>query len=83
MKKLTKKQAEANAKKKINRLLSNIKEDAFKKITKALNSGAIDENSDFMQDNCLLALTILEDATADYKIKSSYREEAENIQKFI
>lgn len=83
MKKLTKKQAEANAKKEINRLLSYIKEDAFKKITKALNSGAIDENSEFMQDNSLLALAILEDATESYKIKSSYREEAENIQKFI
>jgi len=36
-----------------------------------------------MQDNSLLALAILEDATESYKIKSTYREEAENIQKFI
>ena len=41
MKPLTKKQAEANAKKEINRFLSLIKEDAHKKLNKALNSGCI------------------------------------------
>jgi len=83
MKKLTKKQAESNAKKELKTLLIFIKENAEKKITKALNSGAISEDSDFMQQNCLLALTVLEDATQQFKIKSDYRPEAENIQRFI
>lgn len=83
MKNLTKKQAEANAKKELNTFLKMIKEISHKKIQKALNSGCISENSDFMQKNCLLALTILEDAAQQFKIKSDYRPEADNIQRFI
>jgi hypothetical protein len=70
---LTKKQAEANAKKEINIFLKFIKEDAHGKIKKALNSGAISENSDFMEKNSLLALTVLEVASEPFKIKSDYR----------
>jgi hypothetical protein len=84
MKKLTQKQAEANAKKEINRLLSVIKENALKKVTKALKSGCIEEESEFLEANCLLALTVLEDEFCDYKVRSgSYRKEAEHIQLFI
>lgn len=82
-KKLTKKQAAANAKKELSILLKHIKEDAFNKIEKALKSGCISEDSDFMQQNCLLALTVLEDAAYRFRIKSDYRPEADNIQKFI
>jgi len=84
MKQLTQKQAEANAKKEINRLLSVIKENALKKVTKALKIGCIDKDSEFLQANCLLALTVLEDEFCDYKVKSgAYRKEAEHIQIFI
>ena len=84
MKKLTKKQAELNAKKELNCLIKVIKEQSYKNIKKALNSGGIDEKSEFMEANCLLALTILEDSCKGYRVKSGlYRQEAENIQKFI
>lgn len=83
MKPFTKKQIEAHTKKELKTLLSFIEENAIKKIQKALNSGCISENSDFMQKNCLLALTVLEDAAYQFRIKSDYRPEAENIQKFI
>lgn len=83
MKKLTKKQIEAHTKKELNTFLKLIKENATNKIQKALNSGCISENSDFMQKNCLLALTVLEDAAQQFKIKSDYRPEADNIQKFL
>lgn len=84
MKKLTRKQAEANAKKELNKLLSVIKENSYKSIKKALNSGGISEQSEFMEANCLLALTILEDSCAGFKVKSgAYKQESENIQKFL
>ena len=80
---MTNKQAEANAKKELNILLQYIKDDAHIKIKRALNSGAISENSDFMQKNSLLAITVLEDSAEQFRIKSSYRKEADNIIKFI
>lgn len=70
--------------KRINAIILEIKKDAKDKILKALNSGAISEDSDFLKDNMLLASILIEDSSNNYKIKSKeYREEAENIKRFI
>jgi len=80
---MTNKQIESNAKKELNIFLQYIKDDAHIKIKRAINSGCISENSDFTKKNSLLALTVLEDAAQEFKIKSNYRKEADNITKFI
>lgn len=71
-------------KQRIKEMLKDIQATAFVKVYKALDSGSIADDSEFLQDNSLLALTVLENATKDYKIKTKdYRKEADNIQRFI
>jgi hypothetical protein len=44
----------------------------------------LDETSEFLQPNSLLARTLIEDVSVEYKIKSSdYIKEAENLKMFI
>ena len=79
--KTNKNKVEKFTKKEINRLLKDLKEIANHNINKALNSGLISEESDFLKENSLLALLCIEEATNKYKIKSDkYKKEAENIR---
>jgi hypothetical protein len=74
----------ANTKKRIKELLKMIEEKAISNIDKSLNCGAIAENSEFLEDNYLLASALIEDVQIDYKIKTKeHRKEAENLFKFI
>jgi hypothetical protein len=80
----TKKTALRYSKVRVKQMLKDIEENAFKKLERALNSGAIGSDSEFLKHNSLLALTILEDVCSEYKIKTSeYKKEADNIRKFI
>ena len=71
-------------KKRIKELLKMIEEKAISNIDKSLNCGAIAENSEFREENHLLAMALIEDAQFMYRIKTKeYRKEAENLFKFI
>ena len=79
--KTNKNKVEKFTKKEINRLLKVINEIANHNINKALNSGLISEESDFLKENSLLALLCIEEAANKYKIKSDkYKKEAKNIR---
>ena len=79
--KTNKNKVEKFTKKEINRLLKDLKEIANHNINKALNSGLISEESDFLKENSLLALLCIEEAAKNYKLKSDkYKKEAENIR---
>jgi len=80
----TKKTIEKYTKKRIVELCKFIEENATSKVHKAINSGAIAENSEFLKDNHLLAMALIEDSAKMYKIKTpEYKKESENIKKFI
>lgn len=73
-----------NTKQLIKEMVKSIEAEAVNKVDKALKSGAISDDSDFLKDNSLLALTVLEDVFREYKIRTKdYRREADNIQNFI
>ena len=80
----TQKQIEENTKKRIKSILKVIEADAIGKIRKALNSGALANDSEFFDDNGLLANSILETVFEQYKIKSpEYKKESQNLQLFL
>ncbi len=83
---LSKKQKTAyqNTKKQIRLTCKEIQEKSLDKINKALSCGALDENSDFLEPNSLLARTIIEDVVSEYELKfPPYRKEADNLKKFL
>lgn len=78
------KQIVANTKKHIKELTKQLEQDAIAKIDKALNSGALSEESDFLKDNNLLARCILENEFTNYRISfKDYKKESENLQLFL
>lgn len=79
-----KKQLIKNTKSEIKTLLKQVEENAIGKINKALNSGALSENSDFLKLNALLARTLIESEIENCKISSpDYIKEAKNLKLFI
>lgn len=84
MKKPTNKQIQKHAEKETKILLKEIQRRCFIKIEKALKSGAISEDSEFLQKNSLLSVLVIEDVCQDYKIRyEAYKKEGDNIKKFI
>jgi hypothetical protein len=80
----TRKTIERYTKKRIKELLKMIEEKANENILSALSSGAIADNSEFLEDNHLLAMCLIEDAAQMYKIRTpEYKKESQNIKLFI
>ena len=76
----------ANTKKQIKVLTKQLEQDAIAKIDKALNSGALSEDSDFLKldGNQLLARCILENEFENYRINyADYKKEANNVKLFL
>lgn len=64
----------------VSKLLNDIEEKVNENILKAINSGAISNSSEFLDDNNLLPMAFLEEEFKDYKIQTlEYREEAKSI----
>jgi hypothetical protein len=73
-----------NTKKQIRLISREIELKAISKINKAITCGALSEDSDFLDENTLLARTILEDVMLDHTIKfKGYRDEADNLMMMI
>lgn len=71
-------------KKRIKEMLKGLEEVAIKDIERALDSGAIAEDSDFLKDNALLASCLIENKMHVITIKyPDYVKESENIKLFI
>lgn len=71
----------AHHKKEVRRLCKIISELAESKVEKALRSGMIADDSQFLNKTSLLAMCLIEDAAKDFVIRSSdFRKEASNIQ---
>ena len=80
----TQKQIKSNTKKEIKRILKMIEDKANYNLDKAINCGALAEDSEFLDANSLLAMALIEDATKDFTIKTpEYRKEADNLKMFI
>lgn len=80
----TKKTIERYTKARIKELLKMIETRASENIKRALNSGALSEESEFLKDNHLLAMSLIEEAATMYRIKTpEYKKESENLKIFI
>lgn len=80
-----KKQIKAHTIKMIKELTKQLEENAIDKIDKALNSGALSEDSEFLKmDNSLLARAILDHEAINIKLQyPAYKKEANNLQLFL
>ena len=80
----TKKQIKVSAIKEIKTIIKEIQEKAINNIDRALNCGAIAEDSEFLDDNSLLPRCLIEDAATNYVIRlDCYKKESKNIQLFL
>ncbi len=74
----------ANAIQMITELTKQLQENAIDKIDKALNCGALDEDSEFLKFNSLLARAILENEAKNLSLQyPPYKKEAKNLQLFL
>ncbi len=69
----------------IKELTKQLEENAIDKIDRALNCGALPDESEFLQlDNSLLARAILHHESDNLNLKyPSYKKEAQNLQQFL
>ena len=75
-----------SSKKKVKELLKRIEETAIKNLEKALNSGSISEESEFLHDNYLLPSTVILDSIQVNNIElrdKVYKKESDNIRLFL
>ena len=79
------KEIKAHTSKMIKELTKQLQENAIDKIDKALSSGALSEDSEFLQmDNSLLARAILDHEANNIKLQfPAYKKESDNLQLFL
>ncbi len=78
------KSAFQNTKKRIKLLAKELEQEALGKLNKAITCGALDEESDFLKDNSLLARTLIGDAYCYHAIvMPQYQKEADNLRNFL
>ena len=81
-----KKQFLLSSKKKVKELLKRIEIKAIENLEKALNSGSISDESDFLKDNYLLPSTVILDSIQVNSIElkdKNYKKESDNIRLFL
>jgi hypothetical protein len=70
--------------KQIQELTKQLEENAIDKIDRALNSGALSEESDFLKQNTLLARVLLNNECKGLTLQHpAYRKEADNLTIYL